>query len=208
MDKNLKKINELLKPYGVRVELVISPSDTIDPALFSLYPEKATEEFKFGVKQLADRRLRVYVWGVQNSCINSFEAFRQKIDTLADTLNEINEMDYLIPTKEQIMHRDAPLQIWQIPHDAPKKIRDLMFLPMDMVKKRVNVNDTLVRNNYKLIYTGKPRSSDTLEDIYYRFNMEIPLDFTGHSLSVSDVVVLNGKAFFVDSVGFVPLDNF
>ena len=117
-------------------------------------------------------------------------------------------MDYLVPSKEQIMHRDAPLQIWQIQCDAPKKIRDLMFLPMDMVKKKVNIDDTLVRNNYKLVYTGRPRNSDTLEDIYYRFNMEIPLDFTGHSLSVSDVIVLNGKAFFVDSIGFVPLDNF
>jgi len=34
---------------------------------------------------------------------------------------------------------------------------------------------------------------ETLEDIYRRFNIDHPEDFRGHSLSVSDVVVLHDK---------------
>ena len=45
--------------------------------------------------------------------------------------------------------------------------------------------------------------------IYERFNIQRPADFTGHSLSVSDVVVLNDgstvKAYYVDSIGFAEL---
>ena len=48
--------------------------------------------------------------------------------------------------------------------------------------------------------------------IYERFNIQRPTDFTGHSLSVSDVVVLNDgksiKACYVDSIGFAELPDF
>ena len=53
---------------------------------------------------------------------------------------------------------------------------------------------------------------DTLDGIYERFNIQRPADFTGHSLSVSDVVVLNDgstvKAYYVDSIGFAELPEF
>ena len=79
---------------------------------------------------------------------------------------------------------------------------------MDMIRKLGDPDQLLRREKYKLIYAGEPRPNEGLEDIYYRFNMMIPLDFTGHSLSVSDVVVLNGKAYFVDTIGFVELKDF
>ena len=48
--------------------------------------------------------------------------------------------------------------------------------------------------------------------IYERFNIQRPADFTGHSLSVSDVVALNDgstvKAYYVDSIGFAELPEF
>lgn len=53
---------------------------------------------------------------------------------------------------------------------------------------------------------------ETLEDIYRRFNIDHPEDFKGHSLSVSDVVVLHGNgadtAYYVDSIGFQELPGF
>ena len=52
----------------------------------------------------------------------------------------------------------------------------------------------------------------TLEGIYEKFNLYRPEDFHGHSLSVSDVVVIsrNGKrqAFFVDTIGFKDIPGF
>jgi hypothetical protein len=42
--------------------------------------------------------------------------------------------------------------------------------------------------NYDQVYSGKLSSTDTLDSIYERFNLQHPDDFRGHSLSVSDVV--------------------
>ncbi len=49
---------------------------------------------------------------------------------------------------------------------------------------------------------------EKLESAFYVFNQERPEDFKGHSLSVSDVVVLDDTAYYVDSVGFKPLKDF
>ena len=50
------------------------------------------------------------------------------------------------------------------------------------------------------------------EDIYTRFNIDHPKDFKGHSLSVSDVVVLhqNGQdtAHYVDNFGYKEVPEF
>ena len=42
----------------------------------------------------------------------------------------------------------------------------------------------------------------------YKFNLDHPADFRGHSLSVSDVVVAKGKAYYVDTFGFKELKAF
>ena len=66
--------------------------------------------------------------------------------------------------------------------------------------------------NYDLVYSGHMRPNETLENLFYKFNMERPADFKGHSLSVSDVVVVKerGKstAHYVDSFGFKQVDRF
>ena len=68
------------------------------------------------------------------------------------------------------------------------------------------------RQNYDLIYTAPLDSKTTLEDIYRTFNLDRPADFTGHSLSISDIVVLtrSGKeeAHYCDSFGFTPVPEF
>lgn len=47
-----------------------------------------------------------------------------------------------------------------------------------------------------------------LERVYNIFNINKPADFKGHSLSVSDVVTLNGVAYYVDTFGFKKLRDF
>ena len=55
-------------------------------------------------------------------------------------------------------------------------------------------------------------NAEALEELYLTFNLKRPADFRGHSLSVSDVVVLNreGKAgaFYVDRIGFKEQPGF
>ena len=67
-------------------------------------------------------------------------------------------------------------------------------------------------SDYESKYRGELRPGETLDTLYERFNIHRPDDFTGHSLSVSDVIVLesDGKKtpFYVDSFGFQKLENF
>lgn len=67
-------------------------------------------------------------------------------------------------------------------------------------------------HNYALVYSGHMRPNETLEGLFHKFNIEHPEDFKGHSLSVSDVIVIKelGKiaAYYVDSFGFKQLDRF
>lgn len=66
--------------------------------------------------------------------------------------------------------------------------------------------------DYELIYSDRLSMEETLNSLYEKFNINHPQDFIGHSLSVSDVVVMrkNGesKAYYVDSFGFTELPEF
>ena len=87
--------------------------------------------------------------------------------------------------------------------------RDLRFEPYDRLQAAGNVVD---RANYELVYSAPLAPGASLEDIYTRFNIDHPKDFKGHSLSVSDVVVLhqNGQdtAHYVDSFGYKEVPEF
>ena len=87
--------------------------------------------------------------------------------------------------------------------------RDFRFEPYDRLQAAGNVVD---KANYELVYSAPLALGTSLEDIYTRFNIDHPKDFKGHSLSVSDVVVLhqNGQdtAHYVDSVGFRQVPEF
>ena len=87
--------------------------------------------------------------------------------------------------------------------------RDFRFEPYDRLQAAGNVVD---RANYELVYSAPLAPETSLEDIYTRFNIDHPKDFKGHSLSVSDVVVLhqNGQdtAHYVDSFGYKDVPEF
>lgn len=101
---------------------------------------------------------------------------------------------------------DAVL-IYQIPHDDPN---NLMFARYD------SLSEPPKRDNYEAVYTApieaKESKTATLEEVYQRFNVDRPLDFTGHSLSVSDILAIkhNGDVsyHYCDSVGFKELPDF
>lgn len=92
---------------------------------------------------------------------------------------------------------------------------DLRFLPISQLQV---AGLTVERANYEVVYVGRLKTvsdkaiHELLEDIYYRFNMEHPEDFYGHSLSVSDVVALKvggvTTVHFVDSYGWQELHGF
>ena len=71
---------------------------------------------------------------------------------------------------------------------------------------------TIEGKDYKMVYAAPWLPTITPNDIFERFNINRPDDFHGHSLSVSDVIVINRttetKAFYVDSFGFEELPDF
>ena len=87
--------------------------------------------------------------------------------------------------------------------------RDLRFEPYDRLQA---AGLTVDPANYDLIYTATLTPGTSLEDIFTRFNIDRPADFKGHSLSVSDVVVLRygdrQEAHYCDDVGFREVPEF
>ena len=80
------------------------------------------------------------------------------------------------------------------------------------------IDQSVGLENYDLVYCGSLSGtdmcdqSDILDSLYAKFNLDRPEDFHGHSLSVSDVIVLkqNGQvaSYYTDSFGFQPLPDF
>lgn len=87
--------------------------------------------------------------------------------------------------------------------------RQFYFMDLSFWQSRgVSVEHT----RYDVTYTAPLDEKTTLDDIYCRFNIDRPSDFFGHSLSISDVVVLHRKgktdSYFVDNIGFQPVTDF
>ena len=119
----------------------------------------------------------------------------------------ITRLDALVKEQKLLSGSEKQFGIYQI--TARDQEHDNRFMNLDFVKRHgMKVN----RADYELVYTAPLTEKDTLEAIYERFNIQRPADFTGHSLSVSDVVVLNDgksiKACYVDSIGFAELPDF
>ena len=119
----------------------------------------------------------------------------------------ITRMDAVVKEQKLLSGSEKQFGIYQITARDPE--HDYRFMNLDFVKRHgmeVNCAD------YELVYTAPLTENDTLKAIYERFNIQRPADFTGHSLSVSDVVVLNDggtvKAYYVDSIGFAELPDF
>ena len=64
---------------------------------------------------------------------------------------------------------------------------------------------------YKKVYEGEIESPlsilDALDGLFRKFNLHHPNDFHGHSLSVSDVVILDGRMYYCDNDGWVDIET-
>ena len=120
------------------------------------------------------------------------------------TQGEVKELYAQAQTAEQ--DKDT-FSIYQLKRGD--ETRDLRFEPYDRLQATGHAVD---RANYELIYTAPLAPDTSLEDIYTRFNLDHPADFKGHSLSVSDIVVLHrdgrDAAHYVDSIGYREVPEF
>lgn len=111
-------------------------------------------------------------------------------------------------TSEELMfageERYALYQLSTESKDVPYE-----FMGMDFVK---DYGMEVTAADYKCVYSGILHDSVSLDELYSIFNQNHPADFKGHSMSVSDVVIVNRdgdmKAYYVDSFGFADLPDF
>lgn len=117
---------------------------------------------------------------------------------------------YPIRTIDDVEKAHGKFRIYQL--SDGEKYHGIRFEGMEQLKKDgVQLN----KYDYSLVYEGEVgefRGNATLEALFAQFNTAHPSDFTGHSLSVSDVIVISvdGKdtAYFCDSFGFTEMPEF
>lgn len=135
-------------------------------------------------------------------CRGDFEKCNAK---LADIL--ANGID-----RQQDKNVDKPdFEIYQL-----KKSDENIYIRFESLERLAELGQKPDFSNYDKIYEGDMSSvnargdtvGDMLEAVFVKFNLDRPEDFKGHSLSVSDVVVMDDKAYYVDTVGFQTLKEF
>ncbi|MFQ7466725.1 MAG: YodL domain-containing protein, partial [[Clostridium] leptum] len=115
-----------------------------------------------------------------------------------------------IRTYDDVEKAQGTFKIYQLP--GGEKYHGIRFESIDRLKADgVQLN----KDDYELMYEGELaefNGNTTLEGLFAQFNNDRPDDFFGHSLSVSDVIVISvdGKdtAYFCDSFGFTEMPEF
>ena len=139
-----------------------------------------------------------------------------KIDTRLTELQKDREKDLFTEiTPDQVKNlassfenkEDRTFIIYQLKENADN--RNIRFEGLDQLRQ-ANIAPALPM--YDKVYTGKLPAGKTLDDIFTEFNINRPADFTGHSLSVSDIIAIKEDfgitAHYVDSFGFENLPEF
>ena len=187
-----------------------------DSDMLPLSKERALELFERDVPvyMLYDGNTEAMAFETEDIVMFSgcFGITREDWDAVKDQIPPM-DMEAIRQKREQAF-LESPgdtYAIYQLKRDDATT--DLRFMDSEWLKKK-GIEPQV--ENYDLVYTGAlyPASSqiDTLERLYQTFNIDHPADFTGHSLSVSDIVALkqNGvvSCHYVDSVGYKELPSF
>ena len=152
-------------------------------------------------KERAQRMLDIFIPFLESH--SELTAEEQRI------LDDFKEQ-HPIRTIDDVEKAQGRFQIYQLP--SGDKYHGIRFADMDELKAEgVQLN----HEDYELVYegiVGEFRGNATLEALYTQFNTNHPEDFRGHSLSVSDVVVIDidgeQTAYYCDTAGFVEMPEF
>ena len=138
----------------------------------------------------------------------------KELTVLHDSLDRIrtqavSNIEFLETHLEQALAAEQTQDTYTV-YQLKPSARNLMFMNMDYLVRK---HEPVSIDNYQKVYTGPLAPQDTLEDLYSRLNQdEKPKGYAGHSLYVSDVVILSrdgtDTAHFCDSVGFAEVPEF
>ena len=169
--------------------------------VYMLYHDN-TEAMVFDYAEIEDfKNIANGIFGITKADWETSPLYAEQSAAISAANNEaVTESDFI--------HAKADcFAVYQIKDGADT--RDYRFESINSLEKR---GLTAERGNYDLVYTAPLAPSDSLESIFAKFNYDRPDDFTGRSLSVSDVIVINKgggiSSHFVDSAGFRELPAF
>ena len=190
--------NELL-PLTAEKALEFFDNDTV--AVYLLYPDGTEGQ----ANERSDIENHNGIFGVETVEWERYQAFEKRMDDLAAQE----------PSREALLlnGKECAAGIYQLKSNPEN--RDIRFMDSSYLEKKgIEPN----RDNYTLVYSfpvlheDLQNKSEFLEQVFEKFNTDHPKDFAGHSLSVSDVVVVqqNGElsAHYVDRAGFTELASF
>ena len=147
---------------------------------------------------------------------SGYSQLKACMDTIRRTAGEIiEEMDTFMAERmkelaaEKTAEQDTDrYTIYQIREGSPAGVFE--FMGMDYIRQK---GMEIRPEDYQKVYVGALVPGTTLEDLYIQFNgPKMPEDFTGHSLSVSDIVVVHkdgeDHAYYVDRFGYEEVPEF
>ncbi|MSS13813.1 DUF3849 domain-containing protein [Porcincola intestinalis] len=139
--------------------------------------------------------------------------------TLAEYIESMKELDQTVQEEHlenaigranENLYLDGAenrFAIYQLKED--EEYRNLQFMNTEYL---ANHDLAVEGENYNYVYGDRLPDGETLDGIYERFNLRHPEGYSGHSLSVSDIVVMQcdgeARAYYVDSFGFSEMDEF
>jgi len=187
-----------------------------DSDMLPLSKERALELFERDVPiyMLYDGNTEAMAFEAEDIVLFSgcFGITREDWDAIKDQIPPM-DMEIVRQKREQAFHESpgdtyAIYQLKRDPSTAELSFMNSEWLQAHGIEPKYE--------NYELIYTGALTQDgsqiDKLEDLYRIFNIEHPQDFTGHSLSISDIVALKQAGVvsyhYVDSIGYKELTNF
>ena len=124
----------------------------------------------------------------------------------------MNLQDYIniwgVPEEED-PYLEQPEDRYTIYQIKEESLQDCVFLSFGMLSK---FGENVSKDRYQEVYSDVLKPGTTLDELFRKFNVDHPADYTGRNLSVSDVVVLHksGKdtAYYCDLAGWQEVPGF
>lgn len=117
-----------------------------------------------------------------------------------------NDERFSMYNEKDFINDKNKFAIYQLKDNVPN---DLAFESLEKIN---NKGFDVDRANYDLVYIGDYNPDMTLEGLFEEFNINRPVDFKGHSLSVSDIIVINDgvniSSHYCDDIGFKNINDF
>ena len=93
------------------------------------------------------------------------------------------------------------VRIYQINKELDTE--NALFMGFDFAEKHGGVDPS----TYRCVFDGSI-NCENAEEVYALCNVEHPIGYNGHSLSVSDIIETGDGCYFCDSIGFKKLADF